>query len=243
MRLNLFIAKSGYASRRKADCLIKEGKVKVDNKEAFEPFLQVNDKNKVEVEGKILRPSEHIYILFNKPKGVTTTLSDKFALKKVIDFFPKKFFSQSKSAFGEKGIYPVGRLDRQSCGLLILTNDGDFCYRLTHPKFSIEKEYLVELKGRISPSDCRRAKNGLNLNGEHLKVKSIRVLSSQANETLCKAVISEGKKRHLRRLFKALGFPVRELKRIRIGRLVLGSLKAGKYRLIEGKEMYSFFRI
>ncbi len=233
MRLNLFIAKSGYASRRKADSLIKEGKVKVNNEEAVKPFLQVDSKDKVEVEGKILRPKEHIYILFNKPKGVTTTLSDKFALKKVIDFFPKKF----------RGVYPVGRLDRQSCGLLILTNDGDFCYRLTHPKFSIEKEYLVELKGQISSNDCQRASNGLNLDGEHLKVKSIRILRSQENKTLSKVVISEGKKRHLRRLFKALGFPVTELKRVRVGRLVLGSLKIGNYRLIEGKKIYSFFRI
>jgi len=242
MRLNLFIAKSGYASRRKADCLIKEGKVKVNNKEAFKPFLQVSDKDKVEVEGKTLRLKEHIYILFNKPKGVTTTLSDKFALKKVIDFFPKKFFVRGEPTSGGKGIYPVGRLDRQSCGLLILTNDGDLCYRLTHPKFSIEKEYLAEFKGKISPGDCQRAKNGLNLEGEHLKVKSIRVLSSQENRTLCKVVISEGKKRHLRRLFKALGFLVGELKRVRIGRLTLGSLKTGKYRLMEGKKIYSFFR-
>ena len=233
MRLNLFIAKSGYTSRRKADCLIKEGKVRVNSKEARKPFLQISNKDKVEIEGKALRPKEHIYILFNKPKGVTTTLSDKFAPKKVIDFFPRKF----------EGIYPVGRLDRQSCGLLILTNDGDFCYRLTHPKFSIEKEYLVELKGKISPGDCQRAKNGLNLDGEHLKVKSIRVLSSHENRALCKVVISEGKKRHLRRLFTALGFLVRELKRVRVGRLVLGSLKTGKHRLMEGKKIYSFFRI
>jgi len=233
MRLNLSIAKSGYSSRRKADRLIKEGKVKVNEKEVFQPFLQVSNKDKVEVEGKALKLKGHIYILFNKPKGVTTTLSDKFALKKVIDFFPGKL----------KGIYPVGRLDRQSCGLLILTNDGDFCYRLTHPKFSIEKEYIVELKGKMSPGDCQRAKNGLNLEGEHLKVKSIRVLSSRENRTLCTVVISEGKKRHLRRLFKGLGFLVRELKRIRIGRLVLGSLKTGKYRLMEGRKIYSFFRI
>ncbi len=243
MRLSLFIAKSGYASRRKADCLIKEGKVKVDGKKVVKPFLQVSNKNEVKVGGKALRLKEHIYILFNKPKGVTTTLSDKFALKKVIDFFPKKFFTGSESAFGREGIYPVGRLDKQSCGLLILTNDGDFCYRLTHPKFSIEKEYLLELKGQLSFSDCQRAKNGLNLDGEFLKVKSIRELSSQNNKTLCKVVISEGKKRHLRRLFKALGFPVRELKRIRVGSLALGSLKTGKYKLIEGKKIYSFFRI
>jgi len=242
MRLNLFIAKSGYASRRKADCLIKEGKVRVNAKEVLQPFLQVGNKDKVEVEHKLLRLKELTYILFNKPKGVTTTLSDKFALKKVIDFFPKEFFARSESASGGKGIYPVGRLDKQSCGLLILTNDGDFCYRLTHPKFSIEKEYLVELRGRISPSDCQRAKNGLNLEGEHLKVKSIKILTSHGNETICKVIISEGKKRHLRRLFKALGFFVEELKRVRVGGLVLGNLETGEYRLIKGEKIYSFFR-
>ena len=232
MRLNLFIAKSGYASRRKADCLIKEGKVRVNNKEALKLFLQISNKDKVEIEGKTLRLKEHIYILFNKPKGVTTTLSDKFAQKKVIDFFPRKF----------KGIYPVGRLDKQSCGLLMLTNDGDFCYRVTHPKFSVEKEYIVGVKGNMSSGDCQRAKNGLNLEGEHLKVKSIKVLSNQKNRAVYKVVISEGKKRHLRRLFKALGFSVDELKRVRMGRLALGNLKPGTYRLMEGKKIRSFFR-
>ena len=233
MRLSLFISRSGYTSRRKADCLIKEGKVRVNGQEALKPFLQISDKDKVEVEGKILRLKENIYILFNKPKGVTTTLSDKFAFQKVIDFFPRKF----------KGIYPVGRLDKQSSGLLILTNDGDFCYRLTHPKFSIEKEYLVELKGKLSPGDCQRAKKGLTSEGEHLKVKSIEVLTSQENKTICKVIISEGKKRHLRRLFKGLGFLVIELKRIRIGKLVLGNLMLGKYRLMEAKKIYSFFPV
>jgi len=241
MRLSLFISRSGYTSRRKADCLIKEGKVKVNSQEALKPFLQISDKDKVEVEGKILRLKENIYILFNKPKGVTTTLSDKFAFKKVIDFFPRKFSARGGSASGGKRIYPVGRLDKQSSGLLILTNDGDFCYRLTHPKFSIEKEYLVELKGKLSSGDCQRAKKGLTLEGEHLKVKSIEVMASQENKTICKVIISEGKKRHLRRLFKALGFLVVELKRIRIGKLVLGNLMLGKYRLMEAKKIYSFF--
>ena len=243
MRLNLFIAKSGYASRRKADCLIKEGKVRVNAKEVLQPFLQVGNKDKVEVEHKLLRLKELTYILFNKPKGVTTTLSDKFALKKVIDFFPKEFFARSESASGGKGIYPIGRLDKQSSGLLILTNDGDFCYRLTHPKFSIEKEYLLELNGEMFPCDCQKAKNGLTSEGDHLKVNAIKVVSIQKNKTICKVIISEGKKRHLRRLFKALGFPVVELKRIRVGRLVLGDLMVGKYRLIEGKKIYSFFSI
>ncbi len=110
MRLNLFIAKSGYAARRKADCLIKEGKVRVNGQEALKPFLQVSDKDKIEVEGRSLSLKESIYILFNKPKGVTTTLSDKFALKKVIDFLPKEFFARGKFASGGRGIYPVRKI-------------------------------------------------------------------------------------------------------------------------------------
>ncbi len=242
MRLNLFIAKSGYASRRGADCLIEKGKIEVNGQKVFEPFLKVTDKDEVKADGEFLNLKKHTYILFNKPKGVTTTLSDKFALKKVIDFFPKRFFARSESASGGMGIYPVGRLDKQSCGLLILTNDGDFCYRLTHPKFSVEKEYLVELKGGLSLRDCQRAKKGCRIKGEYLKVKSIKVLKEKENVTLCKAVVTEGKNRHLRRLFGELGFPVREIKRIRVGRLILGNLPPGRYKLIERNKIYSFFK-
>ena len=232
MRLNLFIAKSGYTSRRGADCLIKSGKVEVGGKKVFEPFFKVEDSDEVKIEGKLLSLKKHIYIAFNKPKGVTTTLRDKFALKKVVDFFPKKF----------KGIYPVGRLDKQSRGLLILTNDGDFCYRLTHPKFSVEKEYLVGLKGELTLRDRQRAKRGCWVEGEYLKVKSVKVLEKKENKTLCGVVVTEGKNRHLRRLFRSLGFGVWEIKRIRIGRLTLGSLAPGKYKLIERDKIYSFFQ-
>lgn len=232
MRINLFIAKSGYASRRGADCLIEEGKVEVNGRKIFEPFLKVSNKDEVKVNGELLNLKEHIYIVFNKPKGVTTTLSDKFALKKVIDFFPKEF----------QGIYPVGRLDKQSCGLLIFTNDGDFCYQLTHPKFLVEKEYLVELKGNLALSDCRRAKIGIKMKGERLKVKSIKVLNKNKELTLCKAVVTEGKNRHLRRLFGGLGFPVQEIIRVRIGKLTLGDLPIGKYKKIAKNKMYSFFK-
>lgn len=231
MRLNLFIAKSGYASRRKADCLIKEGRVWVNRQRVLEPFLQINSGDKVEVEGKPLKLKDRIYILFNKPKGVTTTLSDKFARKNIIDYFSGKF----------RGIYPIGRLDKNSCGLLLLTNDGDFCYRLTHPKFAVEKEYLVELKGLLSSRDCQKCRRGLKLDGDYLKVKKIKVLNIREDRTLCEVVVSEGKKRHLRRLFGALGFSVTGLKRVRIGRLFLKGLKAGKYRLLDSEEIHSLF--
>ena len=228
MRLNLFISKCGYASRRAADLLIKEAKVTVNNKKVCAPFYQVEPTDVVKVMGKGISPKEHFYLMFNKPKGVTTTLRDKFAKEKVIDFFPDKF----------KGIFPVGRLDKQSKGLLILTNDGDLCYRLTHPKFLVEKEYLVEVVGSLGLSDCRLAKEGVKSEGDFLKVGKIKVLAKTQKTTLCKVVISEGKKRHLRRLFSNLGFKVSELERVRIGRLVLGNLRSGKYKLIPKDQIY-----
>jgi len=231
MRLNLFIAKSGYTSRRGADSLISEGNVTINNKTVLKPFYQVKPADMVKVRGKGVSLKEHFYLMFNKPKGVTTTLRDKFAKEKVIDFFPEKF----------KGIFPVGRLDKRSRGLLILTNDGDLCYRLTHPKFMVEKEYLVELIGSFRLSDCRLAKKGVESEGDFLKVGKIKVLARTEKTTFCKVVISEGKKRHLRRLFSVLGFKVSELERVRIGRLDLGNLKPGKYKLIPEDRIYSLF--
>jgi len=252
MRLNLFIAKSGFISRRKADILIKEGKVEVGGRKIYEPFFQVKDGIEVKIEGKSISLKEYVYILFNKPRGVTTTVYDKFARKTVIDFLPEKIFSRKTQVFGQsdcqyprgayfkkKGIYPVGRLDKDSCGLLILTNDGDLCYKLTHPKFSIEKEYLIILKGAVKPSDCKKAKRGIHQGGDHLKVADAVVLKQKENRSLCRVIVCEGKKRHLRRLFRGLGFGVDEIKRVRIGGVVLGRLESGKYKLIEKDKIYS----
>jgi len=222
MRLNVFIAKSGYCSRRKAGVLIKEGKVRVKGKIIIEPFFDTSGLDKVEIGKTIISLKEHIYILFNKPKGVTTTLSDRFAKRKIIDFFPKEL----------SGIYPVGRLDKDSSGLLILTNDGDLCYKLTHPKFRVEKEYLARLKGKFEAVDCQKAVKGLRDEGDYLKVDKIKVLKKEKDETLCAVIVCEGKKRHLRRLFKGLGFEVKSLVRVRIGKLVLGSLKPGRYKIL-----------
>lgn len=225
MRLNHYIAKTGLTSRRGADKLIASGEVFVDGCKILEPFFQVKDNSQVKVSGKVLKLKQHIYLLFNKPKGVTTTLSDKFAAKTVADFIPQKY----------SGVYPAGRLDKNSSGLLILTNDGDFCYKLTHPKFMVEKEYCLELKGLLGSSGQQKAKQGVRGEGEILKVKKIKVLKQSKEKTICQVIISEGKKRHLRRLFKQLGYPVKELKRVRVGSYLLGDLKLGQYRLIRDR--------
>ncbi len=222
--MNVFVAKSGYCSRRKADILIKEGKVSVNGKVVKQPYFDVKIDDYVNAGGADLRPlQEFVYIIFNKPKGVTTTRKDRFADSKVIDFLPKEL----------QNLYPVGRLDKDSSGLLILTNDGQLCYRLTHPKFEVEKEYLVLIGGRLRSGDCKAAKKGVVDEGERLKVKQIRVLKEKEDESLCKIIVGEGKKRHIRRLFKRLGFEVKELKRVRIGTIMLGDLKEGKFKKVK----------
>lgn len=242
MRLNVYIAKSGFASRRKADVLIETGKVKVNGSIVKEPFFNVNDEC-VEIEGQKLLPKKNIYIIFNKPRGVTTTLHDVFASKKIIDFFPTNMFpsisQNTKKINSGEGIYPVGRLDRDSKGLLLLTNNGSLCYQLTHPKFGIEKEYLVEVKGIFSNNDCKKAREGLDDDGDFLSVKAIHIEQRGNKSTHLNVVISCGKKRHLRRLFKRLGFEVAELKRIRIGGIILGDLREGTYQMIDEKKVFS----
>ncbi|NLE91152.1 MAG: rRNA pseudouridine synthase [Elusimicrobia bacterium] len=226
MRLSLFIAKSGHASRRKADLLIADGKVRVNGRVVREPYFQVGPEDSVETGGKRLSVVEKLYLALNKPEGVTTTLEDRFADKKVTDLLPEKF----------RGVFPVGRLDKNSSGLLILTNDGDLCYRLTHPRFEVEKEYVIRVSGFVPDDVDIRARKGVIEGGEHLKALSALIIKRDKKSTLCRVVVCEGKKRHIRRLFLGLGFPVLELKRVRIAGLRLGDLKAGEYRVIT-KEM------
>lgn len=228
MNLNAYVAKSGYCSRRKAAILIKEGKVKVAGTQVREPWYTINGSQVVTVEGKALAAEKHAYIIFNKPRDVTSTVADKFASKKIVDLVPK--------SMGR--VYPVGRLDLMSRGLIILTNDGELCYRLTHPKFEVEKEYLVSVFGKVADAALEGLKSGLKEGGELLKVKSAAIQSSDAKRSVIKVVVCEGKKRHLRRLFSKAGFSVIDLKRVRIGGLHLGGLKEGRYSVMTREEIY-----
>lgn len=227
MRLNRFIAKTGFCSRRKADLLIKEGKVKVNGVYIKEPWYRVEDKDRIEIDNMIInhKKIEYKYIIINKPKGVVCTLKDRFAERKIIDLLPQSL----------KNLYPVGRLDKNSCGLLILTNDGDFCFRLTHPKFNIEKEYIVKIKGDFDRKMIEKAQRGVKDGKDILKVKSIKIIKKNEKGTCLRIVAVEGKKRHIRRLLKNLGVEVIELQRIRIGRLRLGNLKEGEYKILTKK--------
>ena len=229
MRLNAFIAKAGFSSRRKAAGLIKEGRVKLGGKVILEPGYIVKDGDAVTVNGKLLRAEEKLYFVINKPKGVTATVEDKHALKKITEIVPKRYAR----------LYPIGRLDKDSRGLIILTNDGDLCYRLTHPKFEVEKEYVVTVKGALDEGALARLKKGVFNEGEVLKVKAYSDVRKSQDHTTMHVVIAEGKKRHLRRIFKALGSPVIDLKRIRIGGgLRLGDIKEGSFKKVDKEIIY-----
>lgn len=229
MKLNLFISRSGYCSRRNAAVLIKEGGVTVNGRQVLEPWYEVKEKDAVKAKGKLLRAENHVYILFNKPIGVTTTCDDAHADEKITDLIPKKFGR----------IYPVGRLDRDSRGLIILTNDGDLCHRFTHPRFEIEKEYIVTVKGESSDEMIKRLEKGVEDEGQMLRVRSASVARKWTNRVQIDVVICEGKKRHLRRLFYRLGYTVTDLLRVRIGSITLGDLKDGRMKIVDRKFIYA----
>lgn len=228
MRLNAFIARCGLCSRRNAVLFIKDGLVTVNGKTAREPWLEVFPSDKVSVKGKAIGEPEFSYLVLNKPKGVTSTLKDRFAEKKVTDLIPARFGR----------LYPIGRLDKDSRGLMILTNDGALCNRLTHPKFETEKEYVVRVDGDIDNSIAERLKAGITDEGETLKVKSARIESVAKGRAVIRVVVCEGRKRHLRRLFSGLGMKVIDLKRVRIGALGLGNLKEGAFKTVDRKTIY-----
>ncbi|MDD5428874.1 MAG: pseudouridine synthase [Candidatus Omnitrophica bacterium] len=228
MRLNAFISHAGFSSRRKATELVKEGKVKVCGKVVNEPWYVVKDDDAVTVCGRLIHTEKNLYFIINKPKGVTATVDDPHALKKVTEILPKK----------HARLYPIGRLDKDSRGLIILTNDGDLCYKLTHPKFEVEKEYVVTVKGLLDESDLAQLKKGVFSEGDMLKVKAYSGVKKLGDRTTLHVVIAEGKKRHLRRLFNAMGNPVIDLKRIRIGSLGLGELKEGGFKKMDRDVIY-----
>lgn len=233
MHLNLYIVKSGFCSRRRAASIIKEGRVKINGAVVLEPWREVGPSDEVRVGTEPLRIKEdsELCLALNKPKGVTTTLHDKFASKKVTDLIPK--------SFGR--VYPVGRLDKNSRGLILLTNDGNLCYRLTHPKFEVEKEYAVIVAGRPAPMLKELLIKGVRDGADLLKVKNATIRPAGVNTEII-MTISEGKKRHLRRLLSGLGMKVLDLKRIRIGNILLGNTKEGSFRIIDRSVIYDFLK-
>ena len=222
----------GVGSRRRIADAIKQGKVTV-NGEVIENFNHIinltTDNVIVDGKGVALKPKETVYLVLNKPKGVISTTSDEKGRRTVIDILPEKY--------RHLRLYPVGRLDEDSTGLVLLTNDGDLTYRLTHPRFEHEKEYLVEIKGNLTTSEQHKLKNGIRLeDGMTHPAKVKPVNSPPYNYSI---TIHEGRKRQIRRMFEHIKHHVLSLKRIRIGSLHLGDLKEGEIKKLKTSEVNS----
>lgn len=221
VRLNKLIADSGIASRRAADRLIEEGQVTVNGKKVYELGIKVDANNdRINVQGKPLRKKfEHVYLMFHKPKGVLTTMEDPLERPTI-----KKFLEEVPTR-----VFPVGRLDWDSEGLLLLTNDGDWANRVTHPKLEVTKTYLVKVDGKPTDDKLKKLLTGVSIVGGKVAAKSIeRVKRGRDQYEWLKIVITEGKNRQIRQMFEKIGFDVLKLQRVAIGRLRLGNLERGE---------------
>ncbi|GAB6087837.1 pseudouridine synthase [Alkaliphilus crotonatoxidans] len=228
MRLQKFLALGGVASRRGAEALIAEGKVLVNGKVITEMGFQIDpEQDTVTYNNHIVKIEETlIYVLMNKPKGYVTTVQDQFNRRKVTDLVevPQR-------------IFPVGRLDYHTSGLLLLTNDGELTYRLTHPKFKVEKVYRALVKGQPSAEALRAFERGLKIENYITSPAKINILSKREGNCLVEITLREGRNRQVRKMCDAIGHPVIELKRVKLGKLTLGSLREGQWRLLNREEI------
>jgi len=233
-RLQKYIAQSGIASRRKAEDLIKSGSVKVNGKVILEPWFMVDDNDVVRVNDKpVSREKRLVYIMLNKPVGYITTAKEQFSRKTVLDLI---------KGIPER-IFPVGRLDYDTSGLLLLTNDGQFAYKLTHPKYEINKVYIAKVKGIPSKEEIKKFETGLEIENYITAPAKLNVKKKLGNASVLEIVIHEGRNRQIRKMCEAIGHPVIELSRISIGNVSIGSLPVGKWRYLTEKEIQSLMNI
>lgn len=220
IRLNKLIADSGLSSRRGADRLIEDGLVTVNGKKVYELGTRVTGEDKVLVDGKPLRPKfQKLYLMLNKPKSVVTTMDDPHDRKTIADFLSEV----------PARVFPVGRLDWDSEGLILLTNDGDYANRVMHPKAEVTKTYLVKVDGKPQDKDFQKLLSGVTIEGGKVSASSVeKIKRGKEKYDWIKIVITEGKNRQIRQMFAKIGFDVLKLQRVAIGRLRLGNLERGE---------------
>ena len=228
-RLQKRIANSGYTSRRKAETLITEGKVKVNGQVVTELGTKVSHSDTVEVEGIKIEQEDKMYILFYKPTQVITSVSDDRGRKVVTDYFEDI----------ETRIYPVGRLDYDTSGVLLLTNDGEFTNLMTHPRYHIKKKYVAKLKGYLMREQVKELEQGIELEDGFTQPAQVKIKrqDKEKNTTLVEITISEGRNRQVRRMFEYFGHEVNKLTRIQFGPLDLKGLNAGEGRVLTTHEV------
>ena len=225
-RLNKYLADCGVGSRRECDNLIRDGRVKINDRVAALGSF-VSDGDKISVDGKrVANKPKNCYVLLNKPKGCVTTVKDDRGRKTVMDFVDVK-----------ARLFPVGRLDYDTEGLLILTNDGDLANRLTHPSSEIGKTYIARISGELSEAERAKLEKGVLVDGVMTAKARVKILEKDVHHTRCEITIHEGRNHQVKKMFEAVGKEVEFLKRVAIGDLRLGGLKRGEYRFLKDEEV------
>lgn len=233
MRLQVFLSHSRVCSRRKALKLVKEGRITVNGKVVMEPSCNVDSSDQVYLGNRKINLKENSYLLLNKPRGVVTTLQDTHAKFTVKDLLPQEY----------KHLYPVGRLDKESEGLLLFTNDGDLAFRLGHPSFKVDKVYFVEVSSCLSGKDVLALERGVLIEGRRTHPAKIGIVYSKPRMSGFNITIHEGRKRQIRLMLASLGYSVRSLKRIQYGPIRLNNLAPGACRLLSEEESSSLFKV
>ena len=230
VRLQKYIADYGITSRRKAEELIKQGKIKVNGQIVYELGTKINPQKDIVLyqDKKIKEKQKNVYILLNKPIGYVTTVNDQFKRPSVLDLVKVK-----------QRIVPVGRLDMYTSGALILTNDGDFVYQVTHPKHEIDKTYTVTIKGIVTKQDVELLKNGVKIGDYTTKPAKVKILKTilEKNSSRLEITIHEGKNRQIRKMCEAVGYPVLALHRSKISGIDVKDLPLGKWRFLSKQEV------
>src|SRR5438128_5436024 len=228
VRLQKFLAEGGVASRRASEELILAGAVAVNGKIVKVLGTKVDPaRDRVTVDGTPVKIKRKLYVALNKPRGYLSSRRDPANRRAVGDLLPKEWAS----------LYPVGRLDYDSEGLLFLTNDGEFCLRLTHPRYRVRKKYLATVEGRVGPQALTQMMRGVVHEEEELRADKTRLLSTNQSQSVVEVELTEGKYREVRRLFESQGLTVTQLRRTQIGRIKLGELPLGKWRTLTGSEI------
>jgi 23S rRNA pseudouridine2605 synthase len=230
VRLQKFMAEAGVASRRASEEFIREGRVQVNGAVVAVLGTKIDPlHDEVRLDGMRLKPRRKLYIAVHKPRGYLCSRSDPQRRQIIAELLPKEWTN----------LYTVGRLDRDSEGLILMTNDGEFCLRVSHPRYGIRKVYRVTVRGRVASDLVPKLEKGVQVGGERLHADRARLLKTHQNGSVLELELSEGKNREVRRLLEALGIEVELLQRIRIGSLRLGELPAGRWRTLTEPEIKS----
>lgn len=227
IRLNKYIASCGIASRRKADELIESGVVKVNGKIVTELGFLVSSKDKIVVKSELLRPTKLTYIKYYKPAGYITTMDDEKGRKTIYDLLPDEI----------KDLKPVGRLDKDSTGLLIMTNDGDLINEMTHPSIKVSKIYRVVVKGKMGLKQLQQLADGIEIEKGKIAYADARIVEFEGQNTVLEVVLFQGLNRQIRKMTEMIGFPVIYLKRVMHGPIDLAGLKKGQFKYLKPKQI------